>query len=167
MSTFFEGCREKLTMSGIVLMCLQFQHPEIQTKRNKTNERCEKYREISHCHVLQTLRNLQVQQYCLCSAFLKPLEGCGTSRHYCYKYKWIISLDKILIASPILNPLPLTIHPASKHANMKHSQEIYFSYLSNTRSGAKISFPGWSIDLHIKPTIKTSIQQLSKSLTWS
>lgn len=30
-----------------------------------------------------------------------------------------------------------------------------------------MSFPGWSMDLHIRPTINTSNQQLSKSLTWS
>lgn len=43
----------------------------------------------------------------------------------------------------MFNPLPLTIHPTFKHANRNCSQEIYSSYLSNTRSGAKISFPGW------------------------
>lgn len=30
-----------------------------------------------------------------------------------------------------------------------------------------MSLPGWSMDLHIRPTINTSSQQLSKSLTWS
>lgn len=44
---------------------------------------------------------------------------------------------------------------------------MHFSHLSRTRFGAKMSLPGWSMERHISPTISTSIQQLSKSRTWS
>lgn len=60
---------------------------------------------------------------------------------------------------------PLTwLSQTDQRGNAKH---FFFSHLSRTRSGAKMSLPGWSIERHISPTINTSIQQLSKSRTWS
>ncbi|TNN48852.1 hypothetical protein EYF80_040928 [Liparis tanakae] len=40
-------------------------------------------------------------------------------------------------------------------------------YLLRLRSGQKMSFPGWSTDLHIRPIISTSSQQHSSRCTWS
>ena len=42
-----------------------------------------------------------------------------------------------------------------------------FCYLLRLRSREKISFPGWSTDLHIRPIISTSSQQHSNRCTWS
>ncbi len=40
-------------------------------------------------------------------------------------------------------------------------------YLLSLRSGEKMSFPGWSTDLHISPNINISSQQHSNRCTWS
>lgn len=64
---------------------------------------------------------------------------------------------EILIAAPGCH--------ASLKAEKKHN--AFFSHLSRTRSGANMSLPGWSMERHISPTISTSIQQFSKSRTWS
>ncbi len=40
-------------------------------------------------------------------------------------------------------------------------------YLLSLRSGEKMSFPGWSTDLHISPNINISSQQHSNRFTWS
>lgn len=39
-------------------------------------------------------------------------------------------------------------------------------YLFSLRSGEKMSFPGWSTDLHINPNIRISSQQHSNRCTW-
>lgn len=40
-------------------------------------------------------------------------------------------------------------------------------HLLSLRSGEKMSFPGWSTDLHISPNINISSQQHSNRCTWS
>ena len=59
--------------------------------------------------------------------------------------------------------------PTSLGTSLKLEKKYkeFVSHLSRTRSGAKMSLPGWSMERHISPTMSTSNQQLSKSRTWS
>lgn len=59
--------------------------------------------------------------------------------------------------------------PTSLGTSLKLEKKYkeFESHLSRTRSGAKMSLPGWSMERHISPTMSTSNQQLSKSRTWS
>lgn len=84
---------------------------------------------------------------------------------------WMVSLSpncpfrcENLIAAPGAWFLLTWLSQTDQRWNAKH---CLFSHLSRTRSGAKMSLPGWSMERHISPTINTSIQQLSKSRTWS
>lgn len=48
----------------------------------------------------------------------------------------------------------------------KFSKCKFLIYRLSLRSGEKMRFPGWSTDLHIRPSMSTSSQQHSSRCTW-